>query len=556
MIPAAAPRTIAIALLRFAIWIAPHDTHDWGHAMLNELHHVEGNWPALIWALGGAGVLAKHAIVALILPGTQRRTIATASELFEKEGHMRKTTLAVIVSCIAASLLLFIAPVFRQAFRVSLAQWHEIFHVGFDIDGQNIDPELAALGKKAEQNHDAEALAFVAVRTSNQSESARLADEAVHLDPKLTWIYALVAVQHPEIPAIDRWVPELQKFDPQNALPYLIAAEKIDIDQVKSREVIKPADAQSPAWQAAMASAFRSSKLDAYSSRLKQLDRSVVLRYRIDDPFQALEDPYLYGLPSYGAWDSYRYAKSLIESAGTLESRGERKGAGEIYLSVARFGQLLEPDGGYFISSEVKEAYKRLAASSAKDGNSAEAAFYAALSDHVDQVAEKQRATWRSRAQGDTSIPGWNAFLIRVAGLSMLFCGGILAVCVLGVVVRARSVAPSALRPSRPTVALAFTSAIGALLSSAVLFASYWPYSQLFQRFVRTGDDFHLSELSAFLGDTQLPLGSQFSMGSWYVGSQNAVFYFWFGVSILCAVAIGIAVFRHYKTRHRVHAAA
>jgi len=555
MIPAA-PRTFAIALLRFAIWIAPHDEHDWGHAMLNELHHVEGNWPALIWALGGAGVLAKHAMLALILPGSHRRTVSTASELFEKEGPMRKTTLAVIASCVIASLLFFVAPVFRQAFRVSLAQWHEIFHVGFDIDGQNIDPELAALGKKAEQNHDAEGLAFVAVRTTNLSESARLANEAVHLDPKLTWIYALVAVQHPEIPAIDRWIPELQKFDSQNALPYLIAAEKIDIDRVKSREVIKPADAQSPAWQTAMASAFRSSKLDAYSSRLKRLDRTVVLRYRIDDPFQALEDPYMYGLPSYGAWDSYRYAKSLIESAGTLESRGDRKGAGEIYLSVARFGQLLEPDGGYFISSEVKEAYKRLAASSAEDGNSSEAAFYAALSDHVEEVAEKQRATWRSRAQGGTSIPGWNAFLTRLAGVSMLFCGGILVICALGVALRARSVALSALHPSWPTVALAFASAIGALLSCAVLFASYWPYSQLFQRFVNKGDDYHLTELSAFLGDTQLPLGSQLSMGSWYVGSQNVVFYFWFGVSILCAVALATAVLRHYRTRPRVNAAA
>jgi hypothetical protein len=551
MIPAALPRTIAIALLRFAIWIAPHDTLDWGHAMLNELNHVEGNWSALIWSLGGAGVLAKHAILAAILPGSHRRTVSTASELFEKEGPMRKPTLVVIASCIAASLLLFLAPVFRQAFQVSLAQWHEILHVGFDIDGQNADPELTALAKKAEQNHDGEALAFVAVRTSNQSESARLADEAVHLDPKLTWIYALVAVRHPEIPAIDRWVPELQKFDSQNALPYLIAAEKIDIDQIKTPDVHRPVDAQSPAWQAAMAAAFRSAKLDAYSDRLKQLDRGVVLRYRIDDPFQALEDPYLYGLPSYGAWDSYRYAKSLLESADTLESRGDRKGAGEIYLSVARFGQLLEPDGGFFISREVKEAYKRLAASAAKDGNSAEAAFYAALTDHVEQVAEKQRATWRSRSLAGTSIPGWNAFLIRLAGLSMLFCGAVLAICALGVVVRARSVAFSALRPSRLTLALAFTSAIGALLSSAVLFVSYWPYSQLLQRFVETGDDFHLSELSAFLGDTQVPLGSQFSMGPWYVGSQNVVFYFWFAVSILCALVLAIAVFRHFQTRPR-----
>ena len=85
MTPPAFSRSVAIALLRFAIWIAPHDTHDWGRGMLNELNHVEGNWSALIWSFGGAGVLAKHAIVAIIFPGSHRRTVSTASELFEKE---------------------------------------------------------------------------------------------------------------------------------------------------------------------------------------------------------------------------------------------------------------------------------------------------------------------------------------------------------------------------------------------------------------------------------------------------------------------------------------
>lgn len=557
MIPAAGgPRSVAIALLRFAIWIAPHDTHDWGHAMLNELNHVEGDWSALLWSLGGSGVLAKHAILAVILPGTHRRTVSSASELFDKEGPMRKPAFAVIASCVVASLLFFLAPVFRQAFQVSLAQWHDIFHVCSPFSDQRSDAALKALARKAEQDHDAEALAFAAARLWSQADNTRLAEEAVRLDPNLTWIYSIVAVQCPWRPEIDSWIPELEKWDSQNALPYLIAAEKIDIDHIKNRDTHGRVDAQSQAWQAAMAAAFRSFKLDTYSSRLKQLDRSVILRYRIEDPFQALEDPYLYGLPSYGAWDSNRYAKSLIESGDSLEALGDHKGAAKKYWAVARFGQLLGPDGGFFISREVKEVYKRLATLSEAEGNNAEATFYAALTDHVDREAEKQRASWRSRSQGGSSVPHWNAFLIRLAGLSMLFCAAVLAICALGVVVRTRSVALSALRPSRLTLALAFTSAIGALLSSAVLFVSYWPYSQLFRRFLNTGDDYHLSDLSAFLGDTQLPLGSEFSMGSWYVASWNIVFYFWFAVTFLCVLALTIAIFRHFQTRPRAHAAA
>jgi hypothetical protein len=120
-------------------------------------------------------------------------------------------------------------------------------------------------------------------------------------------------------------------------------------------------------------------------------------------------------------------------------------------------------------------------------------------------------------------------------------------------VVRSRSLRLSSLRPSRLTLTLGFGAAVGSLLSSAVLFVSYWPYSELLQRFLSKGDDAGLFELSAFLRDIQLPLGSQFNLGpvSWYVASWSVVFYFWFAVTILCALAILIAVVRHFQTRPR-----
>jgi hypothetical protein len=232
MMPVDYPRRVAGLLLRFAIWIAPHDTLDWGYGMLSELNHVQGDWAALIWAMGGARVLAKHVLLSVILPGRNRHTVSSAGELFAKEGSMRKTTLAIIGVCAVASFLFFLAPVFRQTLQVSLVQWHDLLHVHLVLDNQASDPGLEELARKAEQNHDAEGLAFVAVRDGNDSESARLAEEAVHLDPSLTWVYAVVAVLHPGLSEIDRWVPELERWDPQNGLPYFIVAEKIDLDQV------------------------------------------------------------------------------------------------------------------------------------------------------------------------------------------------------------------------------------------------------------------------------------------------------------------------------------
>ncbi len=551
-------RSVAIALLRFAIWIAPHDTHDWGRGMLSELNHVEGNWSALIWSLGGAGVLAKHAIVAIIFPGRHRRTVSTASELFEKEIPLRKTTLAVIASCVVALLLFFVAPVFRQAFQVSLAQWHDIFHVRHSFGYPGPDPEWEALAKRAEQNHDAEALAFVAARHANEIERARLADEAVHLDPNLTWIYATAGTWNSPSSGTDR-VSALKQWDPQNALPHLFAAQKIGVTVTRNKEFPLGKVDENPAWEKAMSTAFQSPKLDTYLDRQKQLDRRVLSRYRLDDPFQATSGEDWYGFPSYGVWYCHLYAKSLLESGQMLESQGDRRAAFEKYWFVARFGQMMGDGTGFtfFVRKDMREAYGRLGALSQVEGNNTAAAFYSSLADQVAKTAEKERTSLRARFQG-SDVSHWNAFLVRLSGLLMLFCALLLLLCALGVVVRNRSLRLSSLHPSGLTLALGFGAAIGLLLSSAVLFVSYRPYFELLQRFLSKGDDAQLFELSAFLRDTQLPLGSQFNLGpdSWYVASWNVVFYFWFAVTVLCAFALLIAVFRHFQTRPRASATA
>ncbi len=135
-------------------------------------------------------------------------------------------------------------------------------------------------------------------------------------------------------------------------------------------------------------------------------------------------------------------------------------------------------------------------------------------------------------------------FLVRVSGIVLLFSFGLLVACALGVIVRGKSLRPNTLRPSSLTLALGFIGAIGALLSSAVLYAGYRPYAEIFQRFVSKGDESGLPQLSNFLGATQVPLGT-----SSYLGVYDAVFQFWGIVTVLCALALLIAVFRHFQRR-------
>jgi hypothetical protein len=547
MTPDSYPRRIAALLLRFAIWIAPPDTLGWGHAMLAELRHVQGNWAALLWSLGSAGVLAKHALLALIFPNRNRPTIPSSGDLFSKQGPMRKPALAITAACVIASLLFFVAPVFRQAFRVSLLPWQFVF----ETDYSRLSPELQSIVKKAEQNHDAEALAFVAFRHPQSSEGARLADEAVRLDPNLIWVYAIVAVRGSSLPEIDRWVPALQRFDPQNALPHLITAEKIDIDQVLRENVPVPhrAEDKPPAWQSAMAAAFESAKLDIYFSQRKALDRRALIRYHVEDPELIADDAWVYGLPSYGFSDTCRYAELVLASAQVHEAQGDTKTASEKYLAIAHFGKLLSPHiGARSFCEQTQQAYTRLAALAAKSRRPEEAAFYAFLADQERQTEAAESSSRYRRFIGNR-VARWDADLARRSGAVMLLSGALLIATLFAVFLRSRSLRLSSLRPGRLAIALGVSSSATFFVSSVVLRLSYQPYAEILQHFMRDGDETGLTNLSDFLGHAYAPIGS-----GWLTPRQDYSSYFWFAVIVLCALALLVAVLRYFQARPRTNA--
>jgi hypothetical protein len=543
MIPPALPRRVAAFLLQSAISIAPRDTLDWGHAMLAELHHVQGNWAALVWSLGSAGVLAKHALLSLIFPSRNRPTIPSGSNLFSKEGPMRRPALAITATCVIASILFFVAPVFRQAFRVSLLPWQILYKT----DYRRLSPELQSIVKKAEQDHDAEALAFVACRHPQSSESARLADEAVRLDSNLIWLYAIVAVRGPSLPELDRWVPALERFDPQNALPHLIAAEKIDIDQVLRDNVPHRAEEEPPAWQSAMAAAFKSAKLDTYSSQRKALDRRVLIRYHVGDPALIADVAWSYGLPSYGVSDASRYAELVLASAQVNEAQGDTKAASEKYLAIAHFGKLLSRNVRWF-SEQTQQACTRLAALAAKSSRPEEAAFYAFLA-HPERQTEAQESFSRYRGFSSNQVARWDADLARRSGAVMLLSGALLLATLFAVFLRSRSLRLSSLRPGRLAIALGVSSSGAFFVSSVVLRLSYQPYAEILQHFIRYGDETGLTNLRDFLGDAYVPIGS-----GWLTPRQDYLSYFWFTVIVLCVLALLVAVLRYFQTRPRANA--
>ena len=131
----------------------------------------------------------------------------------------------------------------------------------------------------------------------------------------------------------------------------------------------------------------------------------------------------------------------------------------------------------------------------------------------------------------------------------MLFRSTLLLICALAVIVKSRSLRLSTLRASHGILALGLCGAIGLLFSSALLYVSYRPYAEIYQQFIRTGNDRRIPELGEFLDYAQTPLGAH---GLW--NQADFVFYFWLGVSALCMIALLFVVIRHF-VHHRQAAA-
>ena len=122
-------------------------------------------------------------------------------------------------------------------------------------------------------------------------------------------------------------------------------------------------------------------------------------------------------------------------------------------------------------------------------------------------------------------------------------------ICATAIIARGRSLRLSSLRTSWLTGTFGLGGAVGLLLSSVTLYVSYWPYAEIVQRFIHTGDESRIRELSEFLGYTLVLLGAQ-----GFKNRLDCVFYFWFGVTALCVIALLLMAVRHFRNRPRAKA--
>lgn len=544
-------RQAATVLLESAIRIAPPNARVWGEAMRGELSYVEGSWAAVMWALGGAGVMAKHALASLLIAG-YHQGMAPGDELFAKSVSLRKVALVGGAGCALASLIFFAAPPFRQAFRVALRPWYTIIQ----MVTRDYQPNFEAVAKRAERQHDPEGLAFCAVRLQNPREVARLAEEAVRLDPNLLWVYAVVGMRHPELREVGQWVEKLERSDPQNALFPLISAQSMVRDKFHYGVYAPPSQEQDGAWRRVMAAAFESAKFDDYLDRVAELNRRVVPRYGFYDPYE-VESREELDLPVWAFENSERFAKFLLQSGADLEAKGDHKGAREKYWIVARFGQVIDSQGRTGFEHRVGTslqamAYKQLQTSSEKGGNQAETALFGYLAAKFDAV-KGEHAAFPGESAFGLYISSRNAAVVEISGLMIVIFSGLVLVAasVLIAGIR-RGTQPAAERAKPVATMVVFTSAVGLLFSSATLYLTYRPYWYIFQSAIQNGGKTQTSDLGFFLRSTQTLPGVSprvYLDAFLYAGSPTFLFYFWTGVTLFGVLGLVLILLRHLLGR-------
>lgn len=548
-------RQAATVVLESAIRIAPPHTREWGRAMMGELNYVEGSWAGTMWALGSSSVLAKQALVSLIIPSRQGQDFIPDGGLFAKSATLRKAALAIGGACVLAAVLFFAAPPFRQAFQVALQPWH--------IASGNLQASFETLARRAEAGHDSEGLAFCAVRLQNPRESVRLADEAVRLDPNLLWVYSIVAMRHPELSESRAWVEKLERWDSKNALFPLITAESLGRTTLHGGKPSALTQKNEQAWQSAMAAAFQSTKFDDYLDRIAQLNRRVIPRYGFFDPYEVQSREQI-DLPDFAVENCQRYAQSLVLRGAALEATGDKKGGRGQYWTVARFGQLIDTQGrtsrehGMGTTLQAM-AYRQLQASSEKAGNPAEAVLFGYLVAKFDPARGTNVGLAGESAFGrDTSER--NAAVVEIAGLMILLFSGLVVIALSILIAGSRRKARPAAQRAKPVATIVvLTSAVGLLFSSVTLYLTYRPYWYIFHTAILNGDGVQARDLQEFLTSAQslpgVPHRLHVLMAALiYSGSPSFLFYVWVGVTLLGVIGLALIVLRRILGRPRTHA--
>lgn len=276
------------------------------------------------------------------------------------------------------SLAFFFVQDFRWALKMPYLEWKN------SPDALELPPgQLQALAERARQSRDAQSLAFVALHvTTDGGRDVALANEAVAMDPSLTWLYYQLTYRHrgyhgPKqpawepafVPVLKDWTAKLQAFDPQDAAPYLLEAEAIrdraqDFPDFMGKDAAHLAALDKQAdWVAAMGKAYSAPRYDSYNVRRFDLERKVLLANGWVSPEKVLLLAMFAPIPNLLNIRLYANYKVHYLAPQAEAAKHHDEALRQLY-STALFGQRMQVEGGTLIEQLIGVAVDHVAAES------------------------------------------------------------------------------------------------------------------------------------------------------------------------------------------------
>jgi hypothetical protein len=339
---------VAAWLARCAVRAWPEETRKWGLALEAELAEIEGPSASVRWALGGIMLLTRawwnHLMHSWMRPAGVPESGPLAA-LAKNASRVPRTPRFVTALLLLASVGLLLTGDSRQALSTG-------FHAWKDDSTDQYYRRAMKLREEAKRTQDPQLLAFAALVYIDDNDELRLslAREAVRRDASLTWIYS--KIRRNEKPCCmlhsldEQGIIALQKWDPENALPRILAADVIYEHVEKSwfdkgmngtfnvDKVVR----QDPNWLAAMDSAFRAPKFDSYQAQEFALYRDVAYRYDIREAGLVLSIFW-----NSGEWQSHRqinlYNQLLWDTGDAALATGKFDDAAALYRKPLIFAE-------------------------------------------------------------------------------------------------------------------------------------------------------------------------------------------------------------------------
>ena len=449
----------ALAVARAIVRVWPAETREWGQAFAAELPAAETAGATATWLIGGLMLLLrewlKHAWRSLGRP-LGSSTSEPAATFTPRYSRTPRTPLWLMLGLTLASVAILLHPEVRQALTFLRSAY--INH-GWTPNEWSSYQQLTKISKS---NRDPHLLALLSLLSSNADERSQLSQEAIQKDPSLTWLdyeqsFTPVYDRRKQIHISRDRVDRLQKWDPQNSIPHILASEIMAespqheewegaVLGKRSSDVNKRL-AANPAWIAEMHAAFSAPKYDNYMSQATELIRTVSSQFSVHDPRIAEYILSSKRVPRFLLLDDY--ALLLTDRGLTSEKIGNTQQAIASYSEILRFAQRVKltaetPDEQYFAERMGQTAGDKLAPLYASLGRADEASM---VSFQIAQwKAEHDPRIFRymplryHRAEFKSLV--WSGLLINLAGLSLLLILPLALISVLFVLSR-RKILPA-----------------------------------------------------------------------------------------------------------------